>query len=501
VAAACDDKKETNFEKMIWYSMLQRLSMLCLIILAAIMPASAALRSEDSKPDSKKAVRATPPVDGAIYVIPLRGAISKAGFSFLRRAVKEAAANGAAAVILDMDTPGGELGAAVKIVDALNRSGLETITWVHPNAGSAGAMIAVGTRYIFMSPYSAIGAAAPVMSGGQNLGETMEKKVVSYYSGYFRSVAEKNEHNPQIAEAFINDDVRLVVNGKVLCEKGELLTLSAQEATQLVNGTPLFAMGIADSAEEIRKQMGYNGEIVRIEPLGFERLAYYITVLAPIFLLGGIVGTYIEMKTPGFGVPGIIALLCFLIFFTGHFVAGLAGYEVFGVFFLGLILILVEIFILPGTMVSGLLGTALVIGSLVFAMIDRYPEEGIFPSPEMLIRPLLNLAIAMGGAVIAGVVLAHFLPRTALYHHLVLGTSLAAGPALDRSRQNVSTNAALPFQEGAEGIARSPLHPSGTAEFSDELVDVVSDGDFVAIGSRVRVVKIEGSRIVVTSVA
>ncbi len=481
--------------------MLRMLSMFWLMILAVNVPTSAALRSEDSKAASKKVVRATPAVDGAVFVIPLQGAISKAAFSFVRRAVKEASANRAAAVILDMDTPGGELDAAVKLVDALNRSGLETITWVHPNAGSAGAMIAVGTRYIFMSPYSAIGAAAPVMGGGQDLGETMKKKVVSYYSGYFRSVAEKNEHNPQIAEAFINDDIELVVNGKILCEKGKLLTLSAQEATQLVNGTPLFAVGIADSAEEIAKQMGYTGEIVRIEPMGFERLAYYITVLAPIFLLGGIVGTYIEMKTPGFGVPGIIALLCFLIFFAGHFVAGLAGYEVFGVFFLGLVLILVEIFILPGTIVPGLLGTALVIGSLVFAMIDRYPDEGIFPSPEMLLRPLLNLAIAMGGAVIAGVVLAHFLPRTAFYHHLVLGTSLGAGPALNHSQEKGTITHASSLREGAEGIARSPLHPSGSVEFADELVDVVSDGDFVEIDSRVRVVRIEGSRIVVTPVA
>lgn len=458
------------------------------------LAASGALESNDIVGQTRLA---TEQAGGPVYVVPLKGPVSKAQFFFLRRALKEASRDEASAVILDMDTPGGELGAATKMVDALDKAGLPTITWVDPNAGSAGALIALATKQIYMSPYSAIGAAAPVMGGGQDLQETMKKKVVSYYSAYFRSVAQKNGHNPEVAEAFINDEKELEVDGEVICEKGALLTLSAQEATRIVGGSPLLAVGIADSPKQVAEKAGLVGELVTLEPTGFERLAYIITLLAPLFLVGGIAGTYIEMKTPGFGVPGFIAAFCFLVFFAGHFLAGLAGYEVLAIFVLGLVLIAVDLIFFPGTVVLGLVGTALSMGALVWTMVDRYPRQGLLPSPEMLLVPLLNLAIAFVIAIIVLALLARVLPETPLYNRLILGSTIAPGPSLGPSTSEADEETKL--GPGAEGIAITPLHPSGTAEFGDRITDVVTQGDYIDRGASVRIVAVEGSRVVVES--
>jgi len=194
-------------------------------------------------------------------VIPLRGEVSQAQFFFLRRILKAGEAADASAFILDMDTPGGELGAAVEILQALLKVKAPTFTYVNPNAGSAGALIALGTKQIWMAPVSAIGAAAPVMGGGQEIPETLGAKIVSYYSGYFRSAAENNGHNPEIAEAFINKEKAVKIGGREIDKRGELLTLSAQEAAEKIGGRPLLAAGIADSVADLVQAAGLQGPV------------------------------------------------------------------------------------------------------------------------------------------------------------------------------------------------------------------------------------------------
>jgi membrane-bound serine protease (ClpP class) len=124
-----------------------------------------------------------------VVVVPLKGEISEAQFFFLRRALKSAESTNASAVIIDMDTYGGLLKAAVEMQDALQKCPIPTVTYINTNAGSAGALVALSTKRIYMAPVSAIGAAAPVSSGGEDLSETMNGKVISYFSGYFRSAA------------------------------------------------------------------------------------------------------------------------------------------------------------------------------------------------------------------------------------------------------------------------------------------------------------------------
>jgi membrane-bound serine protease (ClpP class) len=438
-----------------------------------------------------QAVRAE---SGPVIVAPLQGNVSQAQFLFVRRVVKEAERANAAALIFDMNTYGGALAAAIQMQETLFRTSVPTFTYINPNAGSAGALIAVSTRHIYMAPVSAIGAAAPVMGGGQDLPETMTDKTVSYFSGYFRSAAERNGHRPDIAEAFINKEKEVKIGEEVIHPKGSVLTLSAQEAVREVEGKPLLAEGVAGSVEELVSKAGLGGTVRRIEPMGFERIAFWITALAPILLLGGIIGGYIEIKTPGFGVPGAVSIICFALFFFGHYVAGLAGMELVGVFALGMLLVFVEVFLFPGTVLVGVIGVGLMGGALFLAMVDRYPKDPVLPSFDALTPAVINLSITAGATVLALLILARLLPKTPLYTALVLQGAQVTGASLPGRSPNVG------LRVGEIGVARSALRPSGRAEFGGVLSDVVTEGDFVEAGGEVRVISVDGMRVVVGAV-
>jgi len=434
---------------------------------------------------------------GSVVVIPLKNEVTQAQFYFLRRVLKQAEASKASAFIIDMDTYGGSLQASVEMLGALMKSTIPTLTYVDPNAGSAGALIALSTKRIYMAPVSAIGAAAPV-AGGKELDETMNAKVVSYFSGYFRSAAESNGYNPELAEAFINKDKEFKIGDKVLTAKGSLLTLSAQEAIKEYDGKPLLAQGIAASLEEVCEKAGLDPKaIVRVEPSGFESLAQWITALAPLFLMAGMIGAYIEFKTPGFGVAGVISALCFLIFFTGHYVAGLTGFEVAAVFFLGLVLVLIELLFFPGIVVLAATGVGLMFGSLLFAMVDLYPDRPLDFSTEWLLGPMINLGIAFILSAFIIALIARFLPSLPLFRRIVLAQTSPLGPALDRT---LTEDCPSPLQIGETGIARSILRPAGKAEFSGRIVDVTTEAEFLDPGTAVRIIRIARGRLIVAEV-
>ncbi len=429
-----------------------------------------------------------------VFVVPLKGEVSQAQFIFLRRALKEAEREKASAVILDMDTYGGELKAATKMLDALFKMSVPTITYINTNAGSAGALVALSTKKIYMAPVSAIGAAAPVSGGGEELSATMTDKIVSYFSGYFRSAAERNGYNPDIAEAFINKNKEVKIGNDVIHAKGSVLTFSAQEATRVTDGKPLLAAGVASSLDDLVKKASLAGPLRVVEPTGFEKLAFWITALAPLFLLIGIVGAYLEFKMQGTMIPGVIAAVAFLIFFTGHYIAGLSGWEVGVVFFIGLAMVVSELVLHPGTVIPGVAGVLLMLGALLWAMIDRYPGEPFLPTVNTLSTPLLNMGIALIAAVIVTAILAKYLPHTTMYKRFVLGTSNPSGPSFSEA----SVTSPRKVHVGVEGVAQSMLRPTGNAEFDgDVVVDVVTRGEFVEPGTKIRVIEIEGSRIVV----
>src|SRR5207247_2516629 len=205
----------------------------------------------------------------------------------------------------------------------------------------------------------------------------------------------KNRHKPDAGEAFMNKEKEVKIGDRVVHAKGTILTLNAQEATEKFNGKALLADGIADSVVDLMQKAGLKGNAVSLGPTGFEQLAFWITALAPLLLLGGIIGAYLEFKIPGVTMPGIISAICFALFFLGHYLAGLAGWEVVALFVLGLALVIIEIlFFAHSTIVFGVVGVLLMLASMLWAMIDRYPEQPFFPTREMLAVPLRTLFIS-----------------------------------------------------------------------------------------------------------
>ncbi|HEY6204846.1 MAG TPA: hypothetical protein VIW21_01630 [Chthoniobacterales bacterium] len=433
---------------------------------------------------------------GDVVVVPLRGEISLSMVMFLRRAEKLAESNGAAAIIFEMNTYGGRIDAAEEITNVLNRATIPTCTFINTNAGSAGALIALATQHIWMAPVSAIGAAAPVLPTGEDVPLTEREKTISYFSALIRNSAKKNGHNEDIGEAFMNKDKEVKIGDRVIHPKGTVLSLNAQEAAERINGKPLLADGIADSIVDLMQKAGLKGNLVAFQPTGFEQLAFWITALAPLLLLVGILGAYLEFKIPGVTWPGVISAICFALFFLGHYFAGLAGWEVVALFVLGMVLVVIEIlFFAHSTIVFGVVGILLMLASLLWAMIDRYPGETFLPSGRMLAVPLLNLFLAMAGAAIVITLLARYLPRTSIYRRFALMISNPPGPSLAGAPRHFAT--ALALSPGAQGTALSILRPSGKARFADHVVDVVTQGEYVAPNTPITVVESDGMRVVV----
>src|SRR5438105_4246939 len=433
---------------------------------------------------------------GDVVVVPVHGEVVPSLLAFLRRAVKTAESNDASAIVFDMNTYGGRLDTATEIVNALNQIQIPTYTFINSNAGSAGSLIALATRHIYMSPVSAIGAAAPILATGEDLPATAREKTISYWSALVRSAATRNGHNPDIGEAFMSKEKEVKIGDRVVHPKGSLLTLSAQEATEQINGKALLADGLADSVPDLVRKAALKGELVALDPTGFERLASWITSLAPLILLLGIICAYLEFKIPGASLPGILAAICFALFFLGHYLAGLAGWEVVALFVIGVAFVFIEIlFFAHSTIGFVVIGVFLVLGSLLWAMIDRYPGQTFFPTGDMLAIPLRNLFLALLAAAVVIMILARYLPRTSIYRRFALMTTNPPGPSLAGAPRAFAT--AINLSPGMEGTAQTMLRPSGKARFADHVVDVVTEGEFVSAETPITVIQKDGMRVVV----
>ena len=433
----------------------------------------------------------TPAPAGPVFVIPIHGTVSEPQFFFLRRALKEAQRANASAVVLDVDTFGGHVDSAMDEMDALLSTRIPTIAFVNTKAISAGSLISLAAKRIYMHPNAVIGASAVVGGEGEDLKETMKEKSTSMVVAKARGAAKASGHPEDVAEAFVRKESEVKRGDVVVDTKDTLLTLNADDAVKLYDGQPLLAAGKAENLEELMKAAGLTGTVRRIEPTGFETIAYWLTMISPLLLMAGLACGYIEFKMPGFGIFGICSIVCFGLFFGSYFIAGLAGWEAVIAFAIGLLLVLGELFLHPGTMIPGLIGVLLMIGSLVWAMVDHWPGTPAMPSADELQRPMLNLVIALLGGGVLMAVLARFLPSTSIYRRLVLATSSASGPAITVPVVN------LELHIGDTGVAATTLRPSGKATFGDDAHDVVTGGDFIIQGTKVRVVSVDGMRVVV----
>lgn len=477
-------------------------------------PAAASAPIDDAAPATKASV---PVIDrgqsyaGKIVVIPVGedDLIIPARFEFMKRTLALCDAQKAEAVIFDLDTPGGLAWDTITLM-MKDLQGLKTrsLSYVNTRAISAGALIAMATDAIYMAPASAIGASTPVMSGGGEMAEAERAKNNSAFMGMARTVVREKGYDVRIIEGMIDMDRGLVINGRVIIPKGEIVTLDSEQATMLIDGKPLLSKGIAKDIEAIKKMESLKGEVITAEPTGFEWIAIWVTRYAAILILIGLAGGYLEMQAPGFGIPGFIAVGAFALFFFGHYVAGsLAGQETFVValvFVIGMILIGVELFAAPGTLLPGLLGFLCVMIALVYAMSGWEVPPASGEAPETTggsfnlatyAVGLRNFALGTTGAAILITMLALWLPSLRPFRALVLQAS-AGGAASDSPTMQAAAKATV----GETGITRSALRPYGTVEIGGSLVEAMIEGDYAQTGTAIRVREVRGEKIIVEAV-
>lgn len=418
----------------------------------------------------------------AVYVVPIEGIIDLGLAPFVQRVINEAEKSGAAAVVLEINTFGGRVDAAVQIRDTLLRAKVPTIALVNKRAISAGALISLAAGKIVMADGGTIGAATPVQAGAPGAAaQPVDEKTVSYMRKEFRATAESRKRPPLIAEAMVDADVAI----PGLIEKGKLLTLTTDEALK-----HKLADARADTLEAALEQSGLAGaEIRRTEPNWAENLVRFLThpILSSLLITIGMLGIIIEIRTPGFGIPGALGITSLGLFFWGHWLVQLAGWEELLLLVAGAVLIAVEAFVLPGFGIVGVLGIVTLLGGIALSMV------GAQDSYEIVLLAAMRVVFALIAAILASLVLMRFLPQTTVGRRLVLATGLSARQGYASAPESDSR------WLGRSGHASTPLHPAGIAEIDGERVDVVSTGEPIDAGEAIRVVRVDGNRVVVRS--
>lgn len=452
-----------------------------------------------------------------VYVVPVKGIIDLGLSSFIRRALSEAKENNAQAIILEIDTFGGRVDAAVEITDALEKiKPIPTIAFIDDQAWSAGALISLACEKIIMSEGSSIGSAEPRAIGGfGGKDELTDEKTVSALRAKFKAIAEENHHPANLALAMVDKDIEVklvkikdeikILTSRELEEikfqykekeiqviktinpKGKLINLTAKEAKELRLAEEIF-----NNRKDI---LGYlklkDPRIAELKPNWSEVMVRFIThpMLSPLLLSLGFLGILFELKIPGWGLSGTLGILCLALFFWGHYLAGLANWTEIVMCAVGIILLFLEIFVIPGFGIAGVSGICLVIAGIFLALI-KHP----FHTPQIeLTRALSTLGYAVLLTIIAVIAGLKFLPKSPLWKNIVLN-------AQEKKEAGFQATPRLDAYLGKNGKAITVLRPSGRAMLEGKTLDAVSSGDFIDKDKPVKVVKIEGSKLVVEEI-
>ena len=415
-----------------------------------------------------------------VFVAPIEGIIDLGLAPFVQRVLDEAAAAGAAAVVLDINTFGGRVDAAVQIRDALLSARVPTVAYVNRRAISAGALISLAAEHLVMAPGATIGAATPVMSG-QPGGATqaVSEKTVSYVRKEFRATAESRKRPALIAEAMVDPDVAI----RGVIEKGKLLTLTTDEA--LKHKVADFR---ADNLEAALERLGITGaELRRVSPNWAENVVRFLThpVLSSLLVTIGMLGIIIELRTPGFGIAGAIGVGSLAAFFWGHWLVQLAGWGELLLALGGVALLLIEFLVIPGFGFAGILGMLALLAALVMSVV------GSGATPEFFMLAAGSIVLSLLLALLASFLLLRFMPRTPFGRRLILQSGLGAG-----HEYGSAPDSDLRWL-GKRGRTTSPLRPAGFADIEGARVDVVSEGELIEPGTSVEVTRVDGNRIVV----
>ncbi len=473
---------------------------------------------------------------GGAWIIPIKGDIEPSLAVFVRREVNKAVSHEADFIIFEIDTFGGRVDSALQITSMImSITEARTIAWVANSnesmgvSWSAGALIALSCEDIYMANGTSMGAAAPVQVSTGGTVPT-DEKTVSAVRTQMAAIAEKNGHPIGIALAMVDQDVELweiTINGEhravtladmerlekeasanigrvgIISPSGKLLSLTAGEAYRLD-----LSKGIVDDKTTLMNRIGAS-EIASESSESFaDTLVSFLTsgAVQAILIIIGIVMIFLEINTPGFGIPGVAAIAAFAVVFGSNAMLGNVGSLEMVLFLLGLILLVVEIFVLPGFGIAGISGLVLIGISLIFSM-----QDFIIPNYEWEWSLMgRNAAVVSAGMIlaIAGIFLIALLgPKIRLFDPLTLKTSItgtAGGPDPDAAGAGTGS---LPLEDeenfqlllGKSGTAETTLRPSGKALIEGKVYAVESDGEFIEQGTPITVIRVRGNRILVRS--
>lgn len=501
------------------------------------------------------------PAGKRVVLVPVTGEIGDATAVVIKRAIKEA--EGADALVLMIDTPGGLLDAAIDITDALRNAPCRTIAYIHGmGAISAGALVSYACDDLVMVSGSNIGASTPITMGG-DLPDDVNEKTKSFLRSKYRALGEDKGHNPYLGEAMVDAKVELRgfvdENGKytivrvrtgesddaptstttteaaavdlvhkiseqifgvappppdmhkgtpteqysdedhpfaqlpdgaeLIDSPNELLTLTTMEAEKL-GLTRATVLGIDDTLALYDLQTASREYI---EPTSAEKFYGWITnpIISGLLLMIGLAGLYAEIKAPGFGLPGIVGLTCLSLFFGAHLVLGLAEWIDVVLVLAGIVLIVVEIFVLPGTTAAGAAGFFCILSG-IYLSLTRVPIPQYSWDFSRLDSAITTGIVALVAMVLFIVATWRILPHTRLPRILV--QSATQDP---HAGYTVQTDEEVAATLGARGTAESMLRPAGRARIHGRVVDVVTRGEFIESGRPVRVIRVDGNRHVV----
>ena len=459
-----------------------------------------------------------------VMIIPIDGGIDRPLTVFIRRSLSEADDSGAKIVILEINTFGGLVESALQIATLIGAAEQQTIAYI-PAAPettgvswSAGALISFACSRIYMAPGTSIGAAAPVYTGAEGP-VAAEEKTVSAVRAQMAALAEKNGYPRDAALAMVDSDIELIevyvdgelrlidsadleiteaeaerdgksfLRGRTISKEGKLLTFTAldMEKYGISSGSP-------ESREELFSLLGTDeSAVIEAETSVPDRLVATITggSLTAILIMIGLGALYLEITSPGFGVPGTVAIIIFAVLFASNAMLGFVGSLEIILFLLGIILLLVEIFLIPGFGAAGISGLLLITASLVLSRQDFILPEFEWQT-ELLQRNLLNIGAGILGSIVFVAIFFQIFPRTGLFNRLVLSTAQNSDDGY-----SFLPDESAGLQPGQRGRAVTTLRPSGKAEFAGGVVAVETDGDYIEAGAEVEITAADSNRIIV----
>ncbi len=453
---------------------------------------------------------------------------------FLERRIQDAEAGGAAALVLEIDTYGGEVHSALKISDLLlNTTIPKTVAFVKTKAISAGALITLSCQEVVMNPNTAIGDCEPILQTGEGI-EYGPEKFKTALRARFRLFAERHNYPAPIGEGMVDKEIVVyrawegdqaqfltdtdLENLKqkkkepsvlaVVKPKGQLLTLTAQEAVAYG-----VARSLAKDRSELLKLYGWKAdEVVSIEPTWSETLTRLVKspMISGILLLVGLIAIYIALNHPGLGVPELLAVACFGLLFGGKYLGGLAESWEIALFVLGVVLLLVEFFVIPSFGIAGTAGAVLIVASLFLVFLPTLPGTGgpnIPPEPArgtqvlppvdwgaLLGQTAMTVFGGMFGALLAILAIIKWMGSIPVLNRMVLTTAMTGNAAAEAAAAVGRTDAPL---LGKRGRSVTTLRPAGRIDIDGALYEVTTEGEYVDRGQPVIVHRVEGGRIIV----